>query len=91
MTWMGSVSKHTSILKVCKVKCLIFNDLVTLRTFGLMDSRLCFDQLRYFVGIAAKVAFKNSQNFLTDSMFTFSSGECGELMVGPKETISHFG
>lgn len=31
---MGSVSKHTSILKVCKVKCLIFNDLVTLRTFG---------------------------------------------------------
>ena len=29
----------------------------------------------YFVGIAAKVAFKNSQNLLTDSMFTFSSGE----------------
>lgn len=29
----------------------------------------------YFVGIAANVAFKNSQNLLTDSMFTFSSGE----------------
>ena len=29
----------------------------------------------YFVGIAAKVAFKNSQNLFTDSIFTFSSGE----------------
>ena len=40
---------------------------------------LCKEELEgvvcYFVGIAAKVAFKNSQNLFTDSMFTFSSGE----------------
>lgn len=45
----------------------------------------------YFVGIAAKVAFKNSQNLFTDSMFTFSSGEWGELMVGPKDIMSQWG
>jgi hypothetical protein len=45
----------------------------------------------YFAGTFFRVSTRKSQNFCTVAMFTFSSGECGKRMVGPKEIISHPG
>jgi len=42
-------------------------------------------------GILAKVSTNNFQNFCTDDICTFSSGECGPLMFGPNEIISQSG
>jgi hypothetical protein len=44
----------------------------------------------YFAGMFFSVSTRKSQNLLTDSMFTFSSGECGKRMVGPNEIMSQF-
>ena len=46
----------------------------------LFSERVCYN--------AANVATKKSQNFATVGIFTFSSGECGNLIVGPNEIIS---
>ena len=51
---------------------------------------LLFKQLqRYFTTRINSV--RNVQKRSTEAMSTFSSGECGWRMVGPKEIISHFG
>ena len=42
----------------------------------------------YFEGIFFKVCTRKSQNISTVLIFTISSGECGFLMVGPKEMRS---
>ena len=45
----------------------------------------------YLTGIFLSVSTRKSQNFRTDGMLTFSSGEWGKRMVGPKEIIFNSG
>ena len=45
----------------------------------------------FFLGMFFRSATMKSQNLPTLSMLTRSSGECGCMMVGPKEIISQFG
>ena len=45
----------------------------------------------YFFGTLAKTAFVKVQNFSMEAMFTRSSGEWGDWMVGPNEIMSQFG
>ena len=47
--------------------------------------------VRYFLGVFFSTSTKKSQNMPTVLMFTFSSGEWGEQMVGPNEIMSRLG
>ena len=49
------------------------------------------EPLSNLAGISSRISTRKSQNFFTVSIFTFSSGECGWRIVGPKEIISRWG
>lgn len=42
-------------------------------------------------GVRSSVSRKKSQNFLTEEIWTFSSGECAARIFGPKDIISVLG
>jgi hypothetical protein len=52
---------------------------------------MCLYRKGYFTGISPRMATRNSQNFFTVLISTFSSGEWGKRMVGPNEIISRSG
>ena len=55
------------------------------------ETNRLLDPIFYLAGIFFNTSSRNPQNRSTVAMLTFSSGEWGNLMVGPKEIMSILG